>query len=144
MTTNTYFKRRLTGWTTQTSSSGFTRLQVRIVPLIQASSSFLVRNSCSGQFQSPTSSTRRGYLEAMEAFGFPIAVGRHRHLGVEPGHRGQLNKGSFLHAKGRRLSGRPLPSDVDASREQAVCLGNAGSAVSGILGFLLRDNAWFA
>ena len=32
-------------------------------------------------------------------------------------------------------------SDIGASQEQTVCMGKAGSAVSGIFGFVLRNSA---
>jgi hypothetical protein len=38
---------------------------------------------------------------------------------------------------------RPF-SDIGASREQTVYMGKAGSAMSGILDFVLRDSAGFA
>jgi hypothetical protein len=38
-----------------------------------------------------------------------------------------------------RLNGSIVP--IGASREQTVCMGKAGSAVSGIFGFVLRDSA---
>src|SRR5882762_10152601 len=34
-------------------------------------------------------------------------------------------------------------SDIGASREQAICMAKAESAVSGILGFVLRDSTGF-
>jgi len=51
----------------------------------------------------------------------------------------------FQSERGPGLDGRDRPfSDIGASREQTVCMGNPTSAVPGILGFVLRDSAGFA
>jgi hypothetical protein len=51
---------------------------------------------------------------------------------------------SFAHSLPYFSCGRRRPfSDVGASREQAVCMAKAGSAVSGILVFVLRNSTGF-